>query len=123
MKDRNKNSLVEFYFGTLEDSQRLQIEKDLLLDPEMLLDYLDIKREIENAALIPQQPSPFLWRRLQPLVKKKSFYLTVAAGLIAASLACFYLIHTSKVEENSLINDSGILFDSGAEHSFTSDVL
>ncbi|MGZ3634178.1 MAG: hypothetical protein ACXVB1_07680 [Pseudobdellovibrionaceae bacterium] len=123
MKNQTKNSLVEFYFGTVENSQRLRIEKDLLLDPEMLLDYLDIKREIENATLIPQQPSPLLWRRLQPSLKKKSFYITVAAGLVAATLACFYFIHTSKVEDNLLISDSGILFDSGAEHSVTSDVL
>ncbi|HEX7675006.1 MAG TPA: hypothetical protein VF412_12585 [Bdellovibrio sp.] len=123
MKDKTKNSLVEFYFGTLEESQRLQIEKNLLLDPEMLLDYLDIKREIEDAELIPQQPSAFLWRRMQPLAKKKSFYLTIAAGLVAATLACFYFIHTASVKNNSFVNDDGILFDSGAEHSVTSDVL
>jgi hypothetical protein len=114
---------VEFYFGNLEDSRRLQIEKGLLQDPELLLDYLDIKREIEDAALIPQQPSPFLWRRLQPLVKKRTFYVTAVAGLIAATLVCMYIIYSSNVENTSLISDSGILFDSGAEHSITSDVL
>jgi hypothetical protein len=123
LKAPTKNSLVEFYFGTLADSQRLQIEKELLQDPEMLLDYLDLKRKLEDAAQVPQHPSPFLWRRLQPATKKKTLYVTVAASLAVATFACLYIFSTPKVENTSLISDTGILFDSGAEHSITSDVL
>lgn len=123
MKAPTKNSLVKFYFGTLEESQRLEIEKELLLDPEMLLDYLDLKRQLEDAAQIPQLPSPFLWRRLQPATKRKTFYAAAIAGLAVATFACLYVFNNPKVENTSLISDNGILFDSGAEHSFTSDVL
>ena len=123
MKAPTKNSLMEFYFGTLEESQRLQIEKELLQDPEVLLDYLDLKRKLEDAATVPQKPSPFLWRRLQPVTKRKTFYAAAIAGLAVAGFACLYIFTTPKVENTPLISDNGILFDSGAEHSITSDVL
>ena len=122
MKTQTRNSLVEFYFGTMEETRRLQIEKELLLDPEMLLDYLDLKRELESAAPVPHGPSPFLWRRLQPLTKKRKWQLAGFTALIAASFACLYIFASYK-GQSSTPNNSGLLFDSSPEHSFASDVL
>ncbi len=124
MNSEIKNSLLEFHFGLLDENQRLQLEKEMITDPEMLINYLDLKREVEGNALIPQQPSPFLWQRLQRVsVKKKSWFIAFAVGAVAATLACFYILAQPKGEIVPFTRDHSILFDSSAEHSFASDVL
>jgi hypothetical protein len=117
------NTLLEFYFGSLEETQRLQIERDLLQDPELVLDYLDLKRKIEGANEVPQKPSPFLWQRLQPKTKKQKWSYAAVAGLVAATVIGFYIFRSAPTDQSALIGDNGILFDSGSEHSVVSDVL
>jgi len=120
----DKNSLVEFYFGSLPEEKRLHIEKEMLTDPEILLDYLDLKREIEGSQLVPQQPSKLLWQRLRHVAKKKqAWYITLAVGALAATIAFIYLMNKPNVGEEPFMVNGKILFDSGAEHPLTSDVL
>ncbi len=124
MKTKYKNSLVEFYFGALDDEKRLLIEKDLLKDPECLLDYLDLKRLIEGSFEVPSQASPFLWQRLSALPKKKRNMMLVCSAIAAA--AVFVMIYISvqpRLENQPVKYKDGILFDTGAEHSSASNVL
>ena len=100
MNTVTKETLMKFYFGSLEETQRLHIEKEMLKDPEILLDYLDLKRELEAAAIVPQQPSPFLWKRLAPAQKKKVWIFTVATGLAAAAAAFRSEEHTSELQSH-----------------------
>lgn len=122
MNTQTRDSLAEFYFGGLHESQRLEIEKQLLLDQELLLDYLDLKREIEGAVTVPQHASPFLWRRLQPLTRVKKWQWAGMAALVAAGVIGFYVLTNSHDPSVSPVR-SGILFDSGAELSQSSAVL
>lgn len=120
--NKTKNSLTDFYFGTLPESELLAFEKELLTDPELLVEFLDFKRAAEGANTVPQKTSPFLWKRLQPMKYKKTYWV-VAAGVAAAVLACIYMMTRPQTDFTPQITDNGILFDSTSEPSFVSDVL
>ena len=120
----NQN-LVSFYFGSLSDEARLTIEREMLTDPEVLLDYLDLKREIEGAAQVPQAPSPFVWQRLQAKMKvsrRAKISFAVGLGVAAAIAALFLLLHRS-VDTEPTLGGKAILFDSGSEQLGHSNVL
>ncbi len=114
-------NLENFYFGALEESDRLKIEQELLTDTETLVEYLDLKRKIEFAKEIPAMPSPSLWRRLQAEIKprrKLILSLSLAAGL-AASVLIAAMFLSNKTETTS----TPLLFDSTSELSASSNVL
>ena len=126
MKKQIRDLLLPFYFGSIDDQSRLIIEREMLSDSEVLVEYFDLKRVIESAESIPQSPSVKLWHKLQlQLNPKKKIILSWSIGLaLAASLAffSFNLLRTTKVEAPS-VGQKEILFDSGSELLGSSNVL
>ena len=121
------DNLLPFYFGSIDDQERLKIEQKMLVDPEVLLDYLDLKRQMESAALVPQQPSRALWNRLQPKLSRRS-RITIALGFavaVAASIVLAFLILQKPAanETSGATMGEKILFDSDSEHFSHSNVL
>jgi hypothetical protein len=127
---RNEN-LLPFYFGAIDDNERLKFEQQMLVDPEVLLDYLDLKRRIEGAAAVPQKPSPALWNRLVPKVRlSRKSKITLALGFavaMAASIVVAFLIlqKTASIDSSTSAGIQGhsILFDSDSEQFAHSNVL
>lgn len=118
-------SLLSFYFGSVSDEDRLKVERDLLTDPEVLVNYLDLKREVEGAAKVPQMPSPFVWQRLQSKVvvsRRAKISLVVGIG-VAAVVAALVIFLRLGVETTPSLNGKSILFDSGSEQFGHSNVL
>lgn len=114
-----KSTLTAFYFGSLPEIDRLAIEKQMLCDPEVLLDYLDLKREMEAAELIPSVPSNNLRSRLlSRLAVSKRVRYTLVLGLALAAIAVliFFCNHLRTEAD-------GTLFDSGGEQFSHSNVL
>lgn len=119
-----KEMLLPFYFGSVNEEQRLLIERELLTDEEVLVDYLDLKRSIEGSKLLQQEPSASLWEKLKPKEKKK-FYISLAIGsAVAAGLVALILFKSStKPEESAPMPVTNILFDSSSELPASSGVL
>jgi hypothetical protein len=117
--------LMPFYFGAVEENERLEIERELLSDPEVLLDYLDLKRKLEAAGTVPQAPSPFLWKRLAqnftPKQKRAFAWIAAAAAAAFVSWTVFHSLQTTPDESPSI--PSQILFDRGGEQSAVSNVI
>lgn len=118
-------NLLSFYFGSVSDEDRLKIEREMLTDPEVLLDYLDLKREVEGAATVPQTPSPLVWQRLQSktvISKRTKISLMIGLG-VAAAIAALVVFLNQNVEPVPSLNGKAILFDSGSEQFGHSNVL
>jgi hypothetical protein len=123
--------LKNFYFGSINEDDRLKIERELLSDSERLLDYLDLKRQIEATALLPMKPSNQVWQRLQtdPRLRRRavvSAWIGVAA--VAATLVFIFLMNyqnsaSTKLEEPTHISVDQVLFDSSREQSASLGVL
>ncbi len=120
--DRN---LLSFYFGSVSDEQRLTIEREMLTDQEVLLDYLDLKREVEGAAGVPIAPSPLVWQRLQAkmVVSKRAKISLLVGASVAAAITALLILLQPKVETAPALNGKAILFDSGSEQFGHSNVL
>jgi hypothetical protein len=128
MRPEVQKLLTPFYFGAISEADRLRIEQELLIDSEVLVDYLDLKRQIEAAPEIPPEPSPALWRRLKAEIKprrKLIFTLSFAAGLAAASLFIAMMFFSKPQSEPKASGGGGqqVLFDSSGEPSSGSNVL
>lgn len=126
MKKQIQSLLLPFHFGSIDDQSRLIIEREMLSDAELLVEYFDIKRTLESAESIPQAPSPKLWHRLQgkamsrkKLILSWSFGVAVAASLVFLS---FHLMRTTPTEIKTSV-EKEILFDSGSELLANSNVL
>lgn len=118
--------LLPFYFGSIEDSDRLMIEKELLTNPDILLDFFDLKREIEAAQLIPQKPSYKVWDRLKKNIPpQKSYFLKLSLGMgIALIILCMSLFFIKSKDKNILTKmPNEIIFDSNNELPASSNVL
>ncbi len=122
----SEEKLLSFYFGSTSEDDRYRIEQDLLTDPEALLNYLDLKRKIEQAELVPQVPSQKLWSRLRPqTISKRGKLISLGFGLAMAASIAFFSISRFKEPQNT---DSGekrsqILFDSNFEQPTGSSVF
>ncbi len=117
--------MLPFYFGSIDDQSRLAVERELLTDSEILVDYFDLKRKIEAVQQVAPEPSRRLWYRLQAQLqpRKKLIYslsLGFALTLGAIILATFVLKPTT---DQSPLSDHKILFDSNSELSASSNVL
>jgi hypothetical protein len=121
-----RDELLRFYFGSIEDSTRLRVERDLLMDSELLVNYFDLKRKLEAAADVPTMPSWSVWQRLQRHVKERpapnrilAFGLGVAASVIflVVTLASFFPV--SEIERRA----PQILIDVNSELPVSSNVL
>ena len=119
-----RESLLPFYFGTLHEAERLELERDMLIDPALLLDFLDLKRELEGAPEVPSAPSPQVWHRLSArLPKSRPARLAWAAGLTALAAAAWVFFAQPRPTRAPVAPEHGILFDSGREQFSHSNVL
>lgn len=118
--------LQAFYLGTLTEADRLEVERDLLVDSELLLDFFELKRESENVRPVPSGPSPQLWQKLvrtRPS-RRQALWLSAAAGAAAATLALFWSLQQNAAVENLPAPlQTKVIFDSSAELPVTSNVL
>jgi hypothetical protein len=128
MESKTKSLLLPFYFGSIKDQDRMLVERELLSDSEMLIDYLDLKRSLEHAPMVPQQPSTALYQRLLPKTSKRKLVFWVAsfgAAAAAAIVAVFFMSsNPSSTKTPAHLNEhKEILFDSNSELSINSNVL
>ncbi len=114
--------LLPFYFGTLDESSRLLVERELLTDPEILVEYLDLKRALESAAPVPQLSSN-LWSRLRYHAKRpKPWLITFSVGAaLAAGVFLFVLFFKERSVETRFPHE--ILFDLNSELPASTHVL
>ncbi len=115
-----EKSLTDFHFGELSEASRLHLERDLFCDPELLLNYFDLKRRIESAATVPQMPSPHLWDGLKEKAQRKwnKKTLSISIGIAIAAGVALFLFFSAQNEKGH-----GILFDGRDELSTNSTVL
>ena len=127
MSQNVKSLLLPFHFGSIEDKDRILVERELLTDSEVLVDYLDLKRNLESAELIPQAPSNSVWLKLQERVRaKKKFIIPISFGAaVAASALAAYIFLRQPSQETRPLNQSSEenLFDSRTELPANSGVL
>lgn len=127
MKVKIKSLLLPFYFGSIKDNERTLVERELLIDTEVLVDYLDLKRSLESAEIFPEVPSPALWLSLQDRAKtKRKFIISVSFGAAAAivALITFFALKQNPVQSNIQETETQeVLFDSRNELSASSSVL
>ncbi len=118
--------LLSFHFGAIEEEERLAIERELLVDSERLLDYFDLKRQLEAAGAVPSGPSSALWGRLVPhAVRHRRVLISFSVGAaIAAGIAAHLLLQPNRELNNyepPKINR--VLFDASAELPASAGVL
>ncbi len=121
-----KNLLLSFYFGSLNEDERLHMERELLTDAEVLTDYLDLKRELEAVDLATKAPSSSLWEKLKPKTQReKRLYLSISLGAaVAAGIAIIFVLQLqTKPTEFIQPPISNVLFDSSSELPASSGVL
>lgn len=122
-----KSLLLSFHFGSIEDRDRTLVERELLTDSEVLVDYLDLKRNLESAELIPSSPSKSVWFKLQERVQaRKKFIIPISFGAaVAASVLAAVIFFRQPSQETKLQNQPSeeILFDTRTELPANSGVL
>jgi hypothetical protein len=129
MKIEMNADLLPFYFGTIDDGRRLRMERKLLEEPDALVDYFDLKREIEAALPVPTGPSAQLWRRLSEQVarspRKAVFAFSLGLAVAACLLVCVLLFSRPGPRPAASVSagENGILFDPGRELLGGSGVL
>ena len=127
MSSKIKSLLLPFYFGAIRDDERILVERELLVDSEVLLDYLDLKRSIENAELIPSTPSIALWQVLREKVgTRRKLFLSLSVGMAAVFVLAMTLFLFKKEFQEVAPQSSGqneLLFDSISEPSSNLNVL
>lgn len=117
--------LLPFYFGSVSDGDRLIVERELLTDSEALVNFFDLKREIEAVQEVPQHPSSQLWRQLRARIKpRRKLVLSFSLGFAACLLALAAIFFRPRSETLGPPKTSGeILFDSSSELPVNSNVL
>ncbi|OFZ18654.1 MAG: hypothetical protein A2Z20_04800 [Bdellovibrionales bacterium RBG_16_40_8] len=127
MNPNIKSLLLPFHFGSIEDKDRTLVERELLTDSEVLVDYLDLKRNLESAELIPHSPSRSVWIKLQERVKaKKKFIIPISFGAaVAASVVAAFIFYHQPSQDTKSQTQSGeeLLFDTRTELPANSSVL
>jgi hypothetical protein len=126
MNSQVKKQLLDFHFGSVSETDRLLIEQELLLDSEMLVDYLDLKRQVEAAYVIPPQPSLGLWEKMKPKTQaQRRTWISLSVGAaLAAGLALFFAFHPVPQEiDLTQPTANNALFDSSSELPVSSGVL
>lgn len=123
MKLNREEKWIAFYFGSCEEGDRLAMEKELLSDPEALVDFLDLKRRLEIAETLPQGPSPKVWRKLQSRWKAHpQKAVPLAFGILVAACAMvLFMFYFHK--DTQVPVQPHFLFDSFSELSAASNVL
>lgn len=97
MKTTKCKQLLEFYYGVVDEKLRLELEQKMLTDQEWVLDFLDLKRELEAATVFPNDPPTELWQRLfQRLSAPRRHWLGLSIGGAAAASIVVALLIVSK---------------------------
>ncbi len=127
MRKESSERLLPFYFGSLPEAEILNVERELLCDPELLTEYLDLKRSLEGAREI-SPPSASVWQRIErQMTPRKRLMISVSVG--AALAACLALVlflarQSSHITAGrDLPSESGVLFDANDEPNANSGVL
>lgn len=119
MNSKNKSLLLPFYFGSVQEEERIKVERELLTDPELLLDYLDLKRKIEVAESIPTQVSNNVWLNLKyKMQAKKKFYWPMALGLVTAAVLAIWIVvdkPAKNPDQQPEVQQTSFLIDSSSE--------
>jgi hypothetical protein len=126
MSPKLQKLLLPFYFGSVTDEERLLVEREMLTDTEVLVDYLDLKRSLEAAPLSALQPSALLWQRIKPknpAQKKVWISFSIGAALAAGIALALLFRGGSETPELTQPSANRALFDSSSEHSASSGVL
>jgi hypothetical protein len=129
MKQKIQSLLLPFYFGSINSEQRTVVERELLVDTEFLIDYLDLKREIEFAEPIPNGPSVALWSSLQRKMQmqtSRKYVWTFGIGIAAVAAALIFVFifrPTAEIESYPRTTGLKILFDANSELPASSNVL
>ena len=126
MNNYFKKLLLPFYFGSINDQDRLAIEQEMLCNEELLVDYFDLKRTIEIASSVPQLPSPSVFISLKALLPKhKKTWINLSIGAaIAASILLFYTFKiTDETYELKSPSAHRKIYDSSSELFLNSTVL
>ncbi len=121
-----KTRLLCFHFGAIEDEERLEIERELLVDSERLLDYFDLKRQLETASAVPSGPSSALWGRLIPHARRHRRVLisfSVGAAIAAGIAVHLFLQPSRELNDCQPPKINRLLFDAGAELPASTGVL
>lgn len=121
----NKRRLIHFYFGAIEADARLSVERDLLSDPEFLLDYFDLKRQIEAAEAVPEFSAEGVLIRLRNRIRPpRRLVLASLVGALAASfLLVWYFGMLKPVLQTGVDGPKKTLFDARGELSASSGVF
>lgn len=118
-----------FHLGNISEENRILLERELLTDAEILVEYLDYKRKKESAELLPAGPSPFLWKKLsEKFILRKKYVLPVSFGAAAVAALVFIIflmkpVNVLEQQNEPTKSSSGILFDSSSELPASSNVL
>jgi hypothetical protein len=126
MNPEIKKIMLSFYFGSVNEEERLLIERELLTDSEVLVDYLDIKRKLEAANILDSQPSQSLWHKMKPKnpVQRKVWISFSVGAAVAAGLVLFFIFQTAPDQiEMPQPSAHRVLFDSSSELPASSGVL
>jgi ferric-dicitrate binding protein FerR (iron transport regulator) len=139
---KNEN-LLSFYLGADSESERLRTERLLLADPEALLAYFELKRQIEKAKHLELQPSAALWARLEratsptyTIKSRRTTWAVALGGAVAACAAFIVLTQLSSIQKATrqgpqqsyhpsfeATHYDKVIFDSNSELSASSNVL
>lgn len=123
---KQSDLLLPYYFGSISESDRLEVEQALLVDTEYLLNYLDLKRQLELAPLTHQAPSSRVYLNLRDQVRsKKKFFIPFAltASVGAALIFGWTFVRHPSSTQPSHNQSSEIYFDTPGELSVSSSVL
>jgi hypothetical protein len=116
MKNTKCEQLLEFYYGVVDENSRLTLEQKMLTDQEWVLDFLDLKRELEASTVFPNDPPIELWQRLSHRMSapRRHWLKLSIGGAIAASILVAILMvskQTPPINAVSTISNKSIVLD------------
>lgn len=128
MKKNIKSFLLPFYFGSVNEDERLKVERELLIDTSLLTEFLDLKREIESAEAIPSGPSYSVWYSIKSklIAKKKVIIPAFGVAVFASIIAILIFVDLNSTVPNKHEPAKGrteLIFDSSSELPASSNVL
>ena len=129
--------LIDYYFGTIDDEKRIEVEQLLAKNSVVLSEYMTLKRELEVEADEELIPSPLLKQRLDKELfetdsinwshKIVNFFtvprlVTATIAVTLISVFSFQLINKNNDQRDSA-QISGITLDTSSFVSASIDVL
>lgn len=120
-----KKLLLPFYFGSVSEKERLLMEQQLLIDSEVLVEYLDLKRNLESAESFKPAPSVNLRAKLlqHPLFNRKKVWWWSLAAAAVVVLIILVNIKQPASQKGPAVTTSENLIDTNSELPVSSGVL